>query len=202
MAEMQVISREVNLGEYLPPPVCNAEEFKALTEAENPEFNLILERLKEAYGELFILTAEGWGLEIWEEALGITPESTEKDEDSLRQRRAEILSRLYIGKPYTFRRVYEILAELCGGEDYVGMKYADSAYSLDVLLSLKVKNLKKTILELLRKITPANIALEADLDYNTHGRLGRLLTHGEMESFTHGELFDKYIEGSVLGEKY
>lgn len=198
----EIIRREVDLKEYLPPPVGETEEFKALTAAENPEFNIIIEQLKTAYKELFILTAEDWGLEIWEDALKITPESTENTEGVLRQRRAEILSRLYIGKPYTFRRVYEILCELCGGAEYVNMEYADKEYTLDTLLSLKVKNLQKIILDLLKKVTPANISLNVPLDYNTHGRLGRLLLHEEMEVYTHEQLFDAYIEGSVLGETY
>ncbi len=198
----EIISKKVNLGEYLPPPVAEAEEFKALVNTENPEFNIILEELKTAYKELFILTAENWGLEMWEKALDIIPESTENSEDVLRQRRAEILSRLYTGTPYTFRRVYEILCELCGGSDYIKMEYSDNDYTLDTLLSLKVKNLQKTILELLERLTPANISLKMNLDYNTHGRLGRLLTNEEMEAYTHQQLKETYIEGSILDEKY
>lgn len=183
------MGRIIKVDDYFPSVVKDTDEFKAIAVAENTELALLNAEIINAFRELFIVTAEDYGLSLWENMLNITP----NDSYSADERRAEIIARLNNRTLYTFRNVYALLVSLCG-EDNVIMEYDSQAYTLNVKIGLVAKKMLQTVKSLLFNITPANISLNIDLIYNTHAAL-RGFTHGELSVYTHDEL-----KNEVIGE--
>lgn len=181
------MGRIIRVDDYFPSVVKDTDEFKAIAVAENTELDLLNAEIINAFRELFIVTAEDYGLSIWENMLNITPMEGFTAED----RRAEIIARLNNRTSYTFRNVYAMLVNLCG-EDNVVMVYDNEAYTLNVKIGLGAKKQLDTVKSMLFNITPANISLNIDFIYNTHATL-RGFTHGELSAYTHRELQDEVI---------
>ncbi len=181
------MGRIINVDDYFPSVVKDTDEFKAIAVAENIELALLNAEIINAFRELFIVTAEDYGLSIWEDMLNITPMEGFTAED----RRAEIIARLNNKTSYTFRNVYGMLVCLCG-EGNVTMEYDSEAYTLNVNIGVGAKRQINSVKNLLFNITPANISLKVNLIYNTHADL-RGFTHGELSAYTHKELNDEMI---------
>lgn len=87
--------------------------------------------------------------------------------------------------PYTMNTVYRRLKLLCG-DDFI-FEYGSEAYTLKVRLGVLSSEQYEVIKALLLKILPANISLDMEIQYNTHGDL-TALTHGAMSAYTHKKL--------------
>jgi hypothetical protein len=179
--------RTIDLSEYYPSVVKDTNEFKALANAENPEFNLIGEYIEKAYNELFVLTSEDWGLDRMESLLGIT----KKETDTVEDRRTRILAKLNGDTPYTMRSLDSKLKTVCGEGNY-SLTYSNDAYTLSVDLNLISKNMYEYVKDMLYDVVPAAIALNVRLVYNTYGDMERL-THGDMEAYTHTDLYEEVL---------
>lgn len=95
---------------YLPFVVRDYAEFKGITGAEQPEFELAWAAADDLLSNQFIHTAGNLGLSRWEKILEITPKGT----DTLNDRRFRILARLNEELPYTLPQLRVILESLCG----------------------------------------------------------------------------------------
>lgn len=130
--------------------------------------------------EGFVITAEEVGLERLEKILGLSSKGLETAE-----RRENIIFKLMGDLPYTMNTVYRRLKILCG--DNFVFEYGSEAYTLKVRLGLSNLWQYQVIKELLLKILPANISLDMEALYNTHGFF-TAMTHGAMAAYTHEEL--------------
>lgn len=94
------------------------------------------------------------------------------------QLREEVLSRWCSRSPYTYFHLRDWLDGCLGAENYAGTLERES-YRLRLVLELCVKEKQGFLQKHLRKMIPANLILQVDLNVNTHGKLHRL-RHGEM----------------------
>ena len=93
--------------------------------------------------------------------------------------REEILSRWCSRSPYTYFHLQDWLDGCVGAGNYTGTLERES-YRLRLVLELCVKEKREFLQKHLRKIIPANLVLQVNLNVNTHGKLHRM-RHGEMK---------------------
>jgi len=108
----------------------------------------------------FIQTLTEYGVGRWEKMLDIAPKATW----TLDERRFAVLLRLAESLPYTFRALERMLGELCGNDGY---SLDLNGYSLGVKIALTAKNKVDEVRAMLRRVCPANLAIEVALLYNT-----------------------------------
>lgn len=181
------MSRDKNAIEYLPKYMGVLYEIKELYRGIQPELDEVYSVLDSSLEECFVLTCESFGLERYEEMLGISPLPT----DTIEDRRLRILTAINGDTPYTFERIYSKLKVLCG-EDNVYMEYAKDIYTLRILIQLEAKNQLDTIKTMLKKMLPCNISLICSLAYNRHCDLSPH-SHSDLASYSHRGLREEVL---------
>lgn len=183
------MAREINLKGYLPDVLREIKDFQELTEAENPEFDLLLEKIDIIVNNCFIDSLDEYGCARWEGMLGLISKET----DSLATRIFKIKAALIGDRPYTMNSLRTKLTHLCGEDNY-GLRYADEAYTITVSLALQVKEQYDYLSNLLKEIVPANIMIELVVLYNTHGKLkSKPFIHDDMAVYTHKQLSEEVL---------
>ena len=102
--------------------------------------------------------------------------------------RKEILSRWSSRSPYTKFHLRDWL-DGCVGEGNYQVKREEERYRLQLVLELRAKEKRDFLKKHLRKILPANLILDVDLNVNTHGKL-EIMLHRRMEEleWLYGEI--------------
>ncbi len=153
---------ERKLIEYLPYIVRKYDVFQAITTAEQPEFDTVWQHTEHVRAEQYVVTANDMGLRRWESMLGIFP----KDSDTTVYRRDRILARLHEKLPYTYKQLNMMLALLCGKDN---VTLCLDAYTLHVSVSVVAKRYFDDVQSLVERVTPQNILLDIQQEYNTWG---------------------------------
>ena len=175
---------ENRYGKYLPDTLRELQEFQKLSEIEG----CFLEEEAAARDALvnnqWILTAEKSGLLRLAKIMGFLGAEVMETE-ALRE---EILYRWNSRSPYTQFHLLDWLDGCLGTGNYLADLQREQ-YFLHLVLELRVKEKKEFLQKHLRKIIPANLVLEVDLNTNTHGDL-KVMTHGQMKAlgWTHGQI--------------
>lgn len=157
---LEKITRDVRLQRYYPSVIASAAEFKALAEAENPEFSLLYEAFWKWMANTFVYDLDKEGAKRWEEMLSIVPEAG----DSLERRRMRILSVINTQRPYTERRLQEIL-DANYGEGHAVIDNSDfPTYAIWVSVADQLLLTSGQIRTLLRSLIPANLTIHIRKD--------------------------------------
>ena len=169
---------------YLPDAVRELQEFQKLGAAES----VILEEEAAAKEMLadnqWILTAHRNGLLRLAKMMRFL-EAESLDTEELRE---EILSRWSSRSPYTVFHLQDWL-DGCLGDGNYQMSLRNEQYELQLILELCVKEKRIFLQNHLRRIIPANLLLNLDLNTNTYGKL-KVITHGQMKAlgWTYGQI--------------
>ena len=176
------------LIDYLPPYMQEYLEIKEIMKAEQPEIDDLWNAVEKALADQYILDATEYGVKRWESMLLISP----KDTDTLDERKFRILTRLNQELPYTLTRLKEALTNLCGNDGFfIEMNAAE--YHIQVKLALGNKNNYQDMVDLLKKMIPANMTQVVQIMYNTHELLAQF-THQYMSAYTHKQLREEVFE--------
>ena len=104
----------VKLIQYLPEFIAEYKEIKAITDVENPEYNLFWDRLRQTINNQFITTCDEQGISKFEKMLKLYP----YESDTLEMRIARVLVEWNAQLPYTMRSFRQMLDVLCGVGNY------------------------------------------------------------------------------------
>lgn len=160
------ITRDVRLQRYFPDVLAPAKEFKALAEAENPEFRMLWAVVWKWMANTFVYDTDEQGLERWEQMLHLTPEP----DASIDDRRAEILRCINSDRPYTERKFQDLLDGYYG-EGNVLSEPEINAYVLWLNISAaKVFDANK-IRAYARSVVPANLDIKIKNEKDASGSL-------------------------------
>lgn len=176
------MSRQINVLDYLPPVVGDTTEFKAISQAENPEINNLWAEHDTVLDDQFINTLDEESCARWEKMLNITPLGT----DTLQDRRFRILAYINTDIPYTYKQLEIMLSNLCGADGYT-MQLQNTLYKLVVRVALSASKQYSEVEKLLKRTVPANMLIDLDLLYNQHQYLAQF-THQYLSAFTHQQL--------------
>lgn len=147
-------AREVYVERYYPDVVAPAQEFKAIAATENPELNLLWQRMRRLFLNTFVYDIDETGAVRWESMLKLRP----KTSDDLATRRRRILAKINAQLPYTHRQLQNMLDATYGtGKSRVFINYNDYALWVDVVAS--ILTLITEMRTFLRTIVPANMSI-------------------------------------------
>ena len=175
------MAKEVNLSSYWMPILRNLKEFKEIAKAEEPEIKALLEAVDRTLNNMFIETADEYGIKRFEEIMGIYPEA----DDDLETRRFSVSVKWSDKLPYTAEILDGLLETLCGKDGY-RLKVDNGKYILTVKLALSNEDNVDEVRELLDRVAPANLITKITL-FNTHAILNSL-TYAQLNKFTHKEV--------------
>ena len=167
------------LFDYWPRLLQKIRDFEELASAVQPELNIIIKHLNALPEEYFLNHMTRFGVERWEEILKIIPPKT----DTLDDRRFRVIARLGERLPYTYRTMIKYLAVLCGEENFE-VNLDHNNYYLLVKLALQTKSQYDSVVDMLRRMVPANLILDVQIMYNRHIDL-RPYEHDGLGEYTH-----------------
>lgn len=149
--------RTPDLIGYLPPVLQKVREFQAISNSENPEFQIVFDTSEKVLKNLFIQTSDVDGIKRYEKILGIKPSSN----DTLETRRFRVLSRWNDRIPYTWKSLLEKLDTLCGEDNYT-IVLENEIYTLNLLTHLGIYGTVDELDILLDEIIPSNLVVIAN----------------------------------------
>ena len=162
-------------------------EFKLLAEAENPELLFLWEETENVLNNQFISTATKDGVARIEKIISIVPKAT----DTLEERKFKILAKYNEVKPYTIRKLKEVLSVLCGENGYrVELNLGE--FTLKVKIELMSKKNEDAVREMLERMVPVNMIFTVSLLYNQHKTL-KVYTHSELAKFRHKDIREEVL---------
>lgn len=167
--------------DYYPPVLKEIREINIIAESMDSELETINSSSEKVKNECFILTAEGVGLEKWEEAFNLSV----SDIEDIELRRFNIIAKLMGNKIYLIDTLNNLI-----GEDGYSLRLWVMGLRLEVVLKLERKAYLKAVEDLLERIVPLNIELNITLAYNTHNVLSKY-THNQLSAYTHSQLIEK-----------
>ena len=173
--------------DYLPGVLKEIRELQTITDTEQFEIQEFWDSVDAAMNDQYINTATEYGISRWEKIMKISPKAT----DSLNDRRFRILARLNAQLPYTFTKLKQQLASLCGSTGY-SMTLQNDEYTLIVKVELTAKNNFADVDKLLKAVCPANMIIDLTLMYNQHSTLSQF-THAQLSHYTHDQLRNEVI---------
>lgn len=167
---------------YLPAFMQEYAEIRTVMETEQPEIDLLWDAVEGAFNEQSIPDATEHGVSRWEGILGISPKGT----DTLDERKFRILTKLNQELPYTLERLIQFLTTICGADGFsVDLQAAN--YHIEVKLALSNENNYQDVVDLLKKMIPANMTQLVKIMYNANSLLTQF-THSELAAYTHDQL--------------
>ena len=171
------------LIDYLPEFLRNVREYKAiLTDAVQPEVIELFQAIENALSDQFVDSASESAISRYEKMLKITPRATQ----TLDERRFTILTLMNAQLPYTLNSLKKRLENLCGKDNY-SVEVDANNYTLVVRVALTAKNAFNDVCDVLEKIVPANMVIDASLMYNQH-EIFNSYTHEQLGAYTHDQL--------------
>jgi hypothetical protein len=180
------MAKGVDLLGYWMPLLKELKEFKEIAKAEEPEITLLLNSIDNTINNMFIETADEYGISRFESMLGIFPE----DSATLEERRFNVMVKWNDKLPYTEEALRGFLSVLCGEDGYV-LSIDYNNYEITVKLGLESQNSYEEVQSLLDRMAPANLVRKVIL-FNTHLILSNY-THAELSNYTHQELREENL---------
>ena len=162
--------RTINLIEYLPHFLQSYHQFYEIMKTETTEFQILHDELLKSQENMFVVSC---------------------DVDSMNDRQIKLLAHYTNDVINTFKGLKERMDIICGSNNYT-MTLDNANYTLNIHLTLEVKNLISTIEKMMKEILPANIKSINTLNYNSQSMLSKY-THEELKNYTHQALKDEVI---------
>jgi hypothetical protein len=147
------MAKAVDLLSYYMPVLRNLKEFKEIAKAEEPEIQALLEAVDRTLANMFISTADEYGITQFEEMMGILPENTA----DLETRRFNVLVKWNDNTIYTDVTLEGLLTTLCGGKDRYKIDRDYEHYHIDVTTTVSVSGAYEMVRKLLSEILPCNL---------------------------------------------
>jgi hypothetical protein len=170
------------LLEYLPTVIKNVREYGVMMAAEQPEIFGLFGDIQTALDNQFILYMDLYGVERWENIIGIVP----RGDATLEERRFAVLARVLERTPFTYRTLEKALAGLCG-EGNFDIILDTNHYWLRVWVNLPSESLKREATAFLKRYCPANLIINGG---TRHIDL-MPFTHAQLSTRTHLQLTEE-----------
>lgn len=182
------LNRKVEIRRYWADVFSSLREAQQIAIAENPEFTLVWEHIRQFIDDCFVQTAQRHVIERWEAIIGISPLSS----DTLNERRNRILYMMQITLPYTLRKLKHVyLAQIVGEGNYkVTLDYV--ACTIEVLINPAKKAQWDDVAQMLDTILPCNLALIMGYMGTPHDMIEKY-THDELSKFSHDQMRDELL---------
>lgn len=169
------------LFSYLPPFFRDIREFRAIFEAVGAELDTLQSAIETAINNQFVSTADAVGLKRLAKSLHLTQNYADSED-----LRFALRSLLLDKRPYTMKMLDASLKDLCSENGYTLSRDTEKGV-LSVRLDLQNKDKFDAVKNLLERIVPSNMLINAHYLYNTHVMLFDK-THGALAAHTHEQI--------------
>ena len=173
---------------YLPYFMQEYSEMQKIMETEQSEIDLLWNAVEDVFKDQCIQDATENGVSRWEYLLGISPKGT----DTLDERKFRILTKLNAELPYTMGRLNQVLTNMCGADGY-SLEVKAEEYQILVKLALTNENNYGEVVNILKKMVPANMTQYVQIMYNKNTVLAQF-THEQLSAYTHEQLKREVFE--------
>lgn len=173
--------------DYLPEYMREYREIQGITEAEQFELEESYEALFRILDNSFLSDADETGISRYEKILRITA----LEKDTLEERRFRVQAAFLDYSNYTLVSLKKYLTSILGSDGYE-VTLLNLEYKVVVKIILREKDKYDIVNAYLRKSVPANMIIDAYIDFNHNSALKKY-THRELKQWTH-----KHIRNEVL----
>lgn len=136
--------------QYLPEYYQNSKVMGAIADAQGTELELLYTALDEILAQFFIDTAT-WGLNLWDEFLGLKTEAY-----SIEERRRLLKSKLIMQPPVTRERFKKLLDGVADSVDVIE-HYGECNFEVVLLVKTNLRTAFEKILEQIEDNKPAHL---------------------------------------------
>ena len=144
--------------QYLPEYYQNSRVMGAIAKAQGTELDMLYTALDEILKQFFIDTAT-WGLNLWDEFLGLKTEAY-----SIEERRRLLKSKLIMQPPVTRERFKKLLDGVADSVDVIEY-YGEYSFDIVLLVKTNLKTAFEKILEQIEDNKPAHLAYQVILGF-------------------------------------
>lgn len=174
--------------DYLPEWLREFREIKILCDRYQVQMDKLWNAVESLWSNNSIQSLDEHGCDRWEKLLKLK----NKNMYTLQDRRNNIVGRLAEQRPYTFKKLCMILDVLCGKDGYT-LDLSPETYTIRIKVMLTSKNMLNDVKELLDRMMPANLMVDADLMYNVYGLL-KPYTYKELKAYTYKQLREEVMK--------
>ncbi len=174
--------------DYLPEWLREFREIKILCDRYQVQMDKLWNAVESLWSNNFIQSLDEHGCDRWEKLLKLK----NKNMYTLQDRRNNIAGRLAEQRPYTFKKLCMILDVLCGKDGYT-LDLSPETYTIRIKVMLTRKNMLNDVKELLDRMMPANLMVDADLMYNVYGLL-KPYTYKGLKEYTYKQLREEVMK--------
>lgn len=157
---------------YYPEFLQETEEYKAICEAVNPEFDLLFQRVQQTINNIVPQTSDTKGITDYEQWLGLRSDPTL----SLEERQAQVIAKLNETLPYTEIRLQRILAAIVGWGHF---RYERHGAFVRVILDSDSGACVVPVRDALERILPLNLHFEVVLRHVEAASLIDFASYGQ-----------------------
>lgn len=161
--------------------------FKSYLQVSGAELDDFKSAIEEVLSQFFVNTAT-WGLDTWEEELGL---SSYADKEAS-QRRSRIVSKIRGMGTVTVSLIKSVAESYANGTVTVTENSAAYSFTIKFVSQIGIPPNLDDLKAAIEEIKPAHLAVEYKFTYNTHAALSAY-THAHLAAYTHAELREEEI---------
>lgn len=182
-----VFKRDIDISQFAVPLTRDSRDIQEVYRVESAELQLLWDIMLDIFKEEYIYTAADYGLEAWEQILGINPPDLTDTEG----RRSEILSVLIGQRPFTMPKVQEMLNFKFGNHVVTHSVNSDRyEYWLDVVDGFETQ--LNNIIDYVEPLIPKNLIIKTKSTTNLNGEIYIGAISDVYEFFHVGAALDKF----------
>lgn len=186
ITDFGIFKRDIDISQFAVPLTRDSRDIQEIYRVESAELQLLWDIMLAIFKEEYIYTAADYGLEAWEQILGINPPDLTDTEG----RRSEILSVLIGQRPFTMPKVQEMLNFKFGNHVVKHSVVSDRyEYWLDVVDGFETQ--LNNIVDYVEPLIPKNLIIKTKSTTNINGEIYVGAISDVYESFQVGAALDK-----------
>lgn len=187
ITDFGIFKRDIDISQFAVPLTRDSRDIQEVYRVESAELQLLWDIMLDIFKEEYIYTASDYGLEAWEQILGINPPDLTDTEG----RRSEILSVLIGQRPFTMPKVQEMLNFKFGNHVVEHSVVSDRyEYWLDVVDGFETQ--LNNIIDYVEPLIPKNLIIKTKSTTNLNGEIYIGAISDVYEPFYVGAALDKF----------
>lgn len=186
ITDFGIFKRDIDISQFAVPLTRDSRDIQEVYRVETAELQLLWDIMLDIFKEEYIYTAADYGLEAWEQILGINPPDLTDTEG----RRSEILSVLIGQRPFTMPKVQEMLNFKFGNHVVKHSVISDRyEYWLDVVDGFETQ--LNNIIDYVEPLIPKNLIIKTKSTTYLNGEIYIGAIADVYESFHVGAALDE-----------
>lgn len=187
ITDFGIFKRDIDISQFAVPLTRDSRDIQEVYRVESAELQLLWDIMLDIFKEEYIYTASDYGLEAWEQILGINPPDLTDTEG----RRSEILSVLIGQRPFTMPKVQEMLNFKFGTHVVEHSVVSDRyEYWLDVVDGFETQ--LNNIIDYVEPLIPKNLIIKTKSTTQLNGEIYIGAIPDVYESFHVGAALDEF----------